>query len=48
MEVYWERPGNFGLPLGSNLDFLGVPVVAQWLMNLTRNQEVVGTIPGFA
>ena len=26
----------------------GVPVVAQWLMNLTRNNEVVGLIPGLA
>ena len=24
----------------------GVPVVAQWLMNQTRNQEVAGSIPG--
>ena len=24
----------------------GVPVVAQWLMNPTRNHEVVGSIPG--
>jgi len=23
----------------------GVPVVAQWLMNPTRNHEVVGSIP---
>ena len=23
----------------------GVPVVAQWLMNLTRNHEVAGLIP---
>ena len=26
----------------------GVPVVAQWLMNPTRNQEVAGSIPGLA
>ena len=24
----------------------GVPVMAQWLMNPTRNHEVVGSIPG--
>jgi len=28
--------------------FLGLPVVAQWLMNLTRNQEVAGSIPVLA
>ena len=27
---------------------LGVPVVAQWLTNLTRNHEVEGSIPGLA
>ena len=26
----------------------GVPVVAQWLTNLTRNHEVTGWIPGLA
>ena len=26
----------------------GVPIVAHWLTNLTRNHEVVGSIPGFA
>ena len=25
---------------------LGVPIVAQWLMNPTRNHEVAGLIPG--
>ena len=26
----------------------GVPVVAQWLMNPTRNHEVVGSIPALS
>ena len=27
-------------------NILSVPVVAQWLTNLTRNHEVAGSIPG--
>ena len=26
----------------------GVPILAQWLMNPTRNHEVLGSIPGLA
>ena len=26
----------------------GVPVVAQWLANPTRNQEVAGSVPGLS
>jgi len=26
----------------------GVPIVAQWLTNMTRNDEVSGLIPGLA
>ena len=37
----------FSLTLKSSL-FLGVPIVAQSLMNPTRNDEVVGSIPGLA
>ena len=28
--------------------FLGIPVVAQWLTNPTRNHEIAGSIPGLA
>ena len=33
--------------LHSNLS-VGVPVVAQWLTNPTRNHEVAGSVPGLA
>ena len=26
----------------------GVPVVVQWLTNLTRNHEIVGSVPALA
>ena len=31
-----------------NENSFGVPIVVQWLMNLTRNHGVVGSIPGLA
>ena len=27
---------------------IGVPIVAQWLTNPTRNHEVAGSVPGLA
>ena len=32
----------------SKMIIMGVPVMAQWLTNLTRNHEVMGSIPGLA
>ena len=40
-------PGSVATTIKNWLD-LGVPVMAQWVMNLTRNHEVVGLIPGLA
>ena len=41
-----KRSGRF-LPCSlKKLGVHGVPVVAQWLMNPTRNHEVAGSIPG--
>jgi len=34
--------------LAKNRHCRGVPVVAQWLTNPTRNHEVAGSIPGLA
>ena len=33
---------------GRNYLVQGVPVVAQWLTNPTRNHEVAGSVPGLA
>ena len=38
----------FILLLQKSLMYLGAPVVAQWLINVTRNHEVAGSIPGLA
>ena len=34
--------------LYANIKLHGVPIVAQWLTNPTRNHEVAGSVPGLA
>ena len=41
-------PSSVLKQLIKNNPLLGVPVVAQWLKNPTRNHEVVGSIRGLA
>ena len=45
--VSYSYPYSNKIPL-KHYFFWGVPVVAQWLTNLTRNHEVAGLIPGLA
>ena len=40
----WKQSKGFP----STRNWIGVPVVAQWLMNPTRNHEVAGLMPGLA
>ena len=42
----WEPPYVAGAALEKAKR--GVPIVAQWLMNPTRNYEVAGSIPALA
>ena len=36
------------LAMSKTKTFLGVPIVAQWLMNPTRTREVAGSVPALA
>ena len=47
----WEPPCAAGVALKTHAhenSGIGVPVVAQWLTNPTRNHEVVGSVPALA
>ena len=43
-----EPPYAAGAALKGKKKKRGVPVMAQWLTNPTRNHEVAGSIPGLA
>ena len=47
MDTFIER---YCLPRQNQkeIENIGIPVMAQWLTNPTRNQEVAGSIPGLA
>ena len=44
----WHLTFHFYLTQWVEHKFLGIPVMAQWLTNPTRNHEVEGSIPGLA
>jgi len=44
----WWGPALEHGCLGFHWEVAGVPVMAQWLANPTRNHEVVGSIPGLS
>ena len=43
-----QKLGDYLISALKNQFIVGVPIVAQWLINLTRNYEVAGLIPGLA
>ena len=43
--IYSSVGGHFGC---FHILAIGVPVVAQWLTNPTRNHEVAGSVPALA
>ena len=45
-EPAWQVRVGKGATKAFIAEDIGVPVVVQWLTNLTRNREVVGPIPG--
>ena len=47
-EIFLSGDGNFKRQLRSKIYLFRVPVVAQWLTNLTGIHEGTGLIPGHA
>ena len=48
LSMFMDRKTSGCQNVSSSPLILGVPIVAQWLSNPTRNHEVVGSIPVLA
>ena len=46
MKLEIKNQGLIPQELAIPIENVGVPIVAQWLTNPTRNHEVAGSIPG--
>ena len=44
----FSKVAGYKINIQKSVAFLGVPIMVQWLMNPTRNHEVVDLIPGLA
>ena len=51
MQTGTQKKARVAILITDKIDFKmknGIPVVAQWLTNLTRNHEVAGSVPALA
>ena len=48
LPLTWELPYAEDVALKRKKKYSGIPIVAQWLTNPTKNHKVAGSIPGLA
>ena len=46
--IFYLSHDLYGIACSFKLSKSGVPIVAQWLTNPTRNHEVAGSVPALA